>query len=229
VPNDWHPPLITYYIATTPRSGSTYFCTLLRKTNFLGYPDEFFNEAITVNAGRLQPTLINQFTHARRDGTTSNGVCGIKIMAEQFADIIGQTILDEWFPIVKWLFLRRRDKLAQAISFDKAEQTGSWSSLEEPKHAPVYSRERIDQKLLKLNEQEAFWKIFFLGKKINSMEIWYEDLLNNIPAALQSIATHIGVQPPHNSDTSRSTYFDKMSIQRDKINLRWADLYRSGE
>lgn len=230
-PADWTSPLATYFIACSPRSGSTFFCSTLHRTNFLGYPDEYFNDVVTRNAGRMDPTILNQCIHAARDGVSPNGICGIKLMIGKMPDILERIILEEWFPEPKWIWLRRRDKLAQAISYDKAQQTNSWSSFQDPEKEPSYSRESISNRIAELEENDEWWTAYSKANSIKFLEVWYEDFILDQPGTINMISHHIGAKRFAALDDAppRPSYFENISIQGDTVNAEWKRRYLSGK
>ena len=72
-------------------------------------------------------------------GTTSNGICGIKLHYYQFdalletlttgrhlAELSTAELIAAAFPNVKYIWLTRRDKARQAISYQLASTMGEW-------------------------------------------------------------------------------------------------------
>ena len=117
-----------FAICTAPRSGSNFLSQLLSSTGQLGRPLEYFN-----GPGRRyfdDPNYPDdrgmQIDRILTMGATSNGIYGLKIFAHQYDWIEGQTQWTSMLPNLRFIFLRRRDMLGQAISWARALQTGQY-------------------------------------------------------------------------------------------------------
>ena len=88
------------------------------------------------------------FSYVLQRGTTRNGVFGAKMMWNYFddfrariaalpglEDLTFNEALEEVFPRLRIIFVRRRDKVAQAVSLWKAIQTQQWRTT--PRPAPT--------------------------------------------------------------------------------------------
>lgn len=141
-------PQKTYVICTAPRSGSHLLAEALAITGVAGKPDEYF---IPNKAGKLQNEQGNianiygkKSLTAFLDlvwslGSTPNGVFGVIFHAgylptildtfrklPAYAGLTDKALLDALFHEPKFIWLRRRDKVRQAISWIKAQQIGIW-------------------------------------------------------------------------------------------------------
>jgi LPS sulfotransferase NodH len=87
------------------------------------------------------------FTYALRRGTSHNGVFGAKMMGNYFddlrdrvrelagnGDLLFTEALDRVFPDLHLVFVRRRDKVSQAVSLWRAIQTQQWRNEVDPGH-----------------------------------------------------------------------------------------------
>ena len=142
-----------YFICATPRSGSTLLCGLLTSSGVAGRPASYFNRqglhdyaqdwGITrPRDGRIDETYVRAALAA---GKPPNGVFGGRIMAESLPELIGDLAaadpgsagtdlerLSARFGRLKFVHLRRRDVVAQAVSWAKALQTHYWHADEAP-------------------------------------------------------------------------------------------------
>src|SRR5437870_4346527 len=99
---------LAYVMCATPRSGSNWLCELLRATGVAGRPDEY----LWYGDYSLQRIL--------DEGTGEDGVFGCKLMWDQ---IDGAQELLNALPGVRYLWLRRTDKVRQGISYYRALET----------------------------------------------------------------------------------------------------------
>ncbi len=141
------PAFDSYLICATPRSGSTLLCGLLESSGVAGHPASYFNRAGLVDYaddwriarprdGRIDDAYVRAALAA---GKTSNGVFGGRIMAATLPELIGDLAAADPGPAVtdvellsaqlgrlRFVHLRRRDVVAQAVSWAKALQTHFW-------------------------------------------------------------------------------------------------------
>ena len=139
----------SYIICTTPRSGSTLLCGLLKSTGVAGLPDSHFHtpsverwlESYGLNGADFatrNDTLRAIFTAAKSRGTGDTGLFGLRLQRGSFDFFMQQLALchptattdaariSAEFGRTLFIHLTREDKLDQAISRVKATQTGLW-------------------------------------------------------------------------------------------------------
>jgi LPS sulfotransferase NodH len=197
------PPHPGYFLAGLPRTGAG-IRDDLRPTDAPAYSD-----LRTVDGWRA---------HLERTfdlGTTANGVFGAKLMWNQlpdveqhaaalpeFAGLTGSELLERLFGHPRYVWMRRRDKVRQAISLWRALQTRTWR-LEHP-HAngdvPVlsYSFDGIEHMRRRLSADDEAWGRHFLRHAIDPLELIYETDVTPDPAgAVSRVLQYIGVAVPH--------------------------------
>jgi LPS sulfotransferase NodH len=91
------------------------------------------------------------FERSLRAGSTPNGVFGAKVMwmhlsdLARFAGTPRAEVLERLFPDATFVWVRRADRVRQAISLWKAMQTQVWrAEAERPTAPPFYDRAAID-------------------------------------------------------------------------------------
>lgn len=158
-------------------------------------------------------------------GTTANGVFGVNIHRNQFEDAIKRIrlylknnhskpheILSQAFPNLSYLWLKRRDKVAQAVSWHKALQSGRYVKIQNLPSESVQKPPLVefDFTAIKIHwstirNSENAWQHYFLENKIHPFVIYYEDLCANyegtIRAAIKFLALErhaFDVTPPRN-------------------------------
>jgi LPS sulfotransferase NodH len=130
--------------------------------------------------------------------------------------------LDDWFPDVRWLWLRRADRLAQAISWEIADQTRAYTSLVPAERAPMYSVAAITKRMARIEAEETAWQSFFDADAIEPLSIWYDDLTAEPAATVRSVADFIGEDlAPPKIEAQRPNPFSGMTRQRNEINADW--------
>lgn len=181
----------SYFIFAIPRSGSTFFGDILGKTNKLGYPMEhllieqlpvFFNTDLTFNE------WIRALTYY---SSTPNGFSGTKIISHLFLLILKyyrdnkpelmENLLNFFreYPII---YLKRMNKVRQAVSLLKANKSSVWHVRDNKK---ILSQEHdenltagpteIENTMLWLHLQEQSLEEFFRLTGCECRTYFYED------------------------------------------------------
>jgi LPS sulfotransferase NodH len=216
-----------YIICGTPRTGSTLLCDLLSATKTLGSPDSFYRRQIiswwaeqwnlpdpdAIGEQEFNIAYLNAVVRAGKSGTA---IFGLRLMRENLDEL--SAILDQIFPQlpsdrarlesafggILYIHLFRENKLAQAVSLVKAEQTGLWhiapdgTEIERlaPPQEPQYDFERIKHEVARLENYDAAWNSWFAEQRIVPLRVSYESLSADPAAALTRICEALGVQSP---------------------------------
>jgi LPS sulfotransferase NodH len=173
-----------------------------------------------------------------RLGTTANGVFATKLMFNQLADVeqhalavpelaglTGAELLERLFGRPGYVWIRRVDKVRQAISLWRALQTGTWRlehpAGEENPSAPEYSFDGIEHLRRRLTADDEGWARFFVSSNLEPLELHYEADIEADPAgAVASVLEHVGVSVSAGwaPDTG-------MVRQADELNEAWRAAY----
>jgi LPS sulfotransferase NodH len=217
-------PKILYFVASTRRSGSTYFCNELWRTGVLGAPMEYFNfrNVMVATISRLAVRSLDEYVRrlvALR--TSPNGVFGLQIHFDQYqfmalSDVL--SVLRNPF----WIFVRRRDVAAQAVSLAKAVQTNQWNSLNVRQAEPSYNFRLVLSCLNDILKQNAGWKRIFETKKIEPIEIVYEDFMVEPDKIVGDLLRRWKVPLEPHADIALPI----LERQSDGINAEWAERFR---
>lgn len=193
-------PTTSYFICTEPRTGGHFLGEWLRSTGIAGNPEEYFwrdNEpGFREDWGT---TTYSEFLLRALDvGSTENGVFGAKVGRgggswEHFRCRLGELkdsrdqaaadpdVLDSVFPNLHYIFLTRRNKVRQAVSWWRAIQTGVWSFEQKrsaaQKQEPEYKYDAIDHLLQEIVFREASWEEYFTQASVTPLSLTYEDMV----------------------------------------------------
>jgi LPS sulfotransferase NodH len=199
------PVRLRYLVLSQPRTGGTFLCEALERSGEAGVPAEYLNPAALLvlskrfGAVRGMP-LSRVMAELQRCRTTSNGVFGLHLHLEQL-----RKPLQTEARIVAWLgtfdrivFLYRRDKLAQAISLDRALQTSEWfrNVATDANSAPVVLRPAsLAAHVMRLFEQESTLRhgLKAIGRPV--LELDYESLDTNFAAVWPKVTAFLGISP----------------------------------
>lgn len=232
----------TILVAATHRSGSYLACDWLSQLGGLPFPEEHFNFNLQTARQELRLSEradLSQVLDALiLKRVAVHGVFTVKAMWPAFASIFAQFAQAEgdaadkfsahafkWLGRPQVLFIRRRDKVRQAVSFEIAKQTGVWRK-QKGHHFKdtdlLYSYPRILACWNQIHEDEAAWLEFFREHRLSYHEIWYEDLVaepnEQIHSALEFLA--MAVKP----GVRLESRFEKLSRG---LNRDWANRFEA--
>ncbi len=223
------------FILFTPRSGSSWFGDLLSSTLVLGEPDEFLNQDVNADivrrfAARTEVDFLNAL---ETDAASTNGVFSMEVIWGHIElsdiDLLG------YYRDARFVYLRRKDILAQAVSLLLATETGVFHSVESDAAmaqataaARLISPERAFAGIRHwwghLQNYECLTEVQFAIRDINPLRLYYEDVVDDPASTVARVCTHAEVpldttQPPNSSHTP----------VRSEINEELARLFRSGQ
>jgi LPS sulfotransferase NodH len=200
-PDGGRRPEIVYLLASVPRSGSTFLSHLLWRSGCLGAPLEYLNfdgpYAFAAKSAELQQWLWHSVLRRR---TSPNGVFGFKCFPTQLDALQGGNppLFAEVFDLIRRariIDLRRRDRIAHAISLARADMTGIWAAGQPgtPGAEARYSAEAIAAAERGIAAQSAAWDRLFKELRVEPLTLWYEETVAQPEATLQQVAAFLGV------------------------------------
>ena len=226
-----------YVLATVPRTGSSFVSHLLWQTGCLGAPLEYLNFlpsgpprfAVADPAGQTE--LWRSMLHLR---TSPNGVFGVKCFSLQLRElqrrnpdllIEAMQLLLFRGPETRVIQLRRRDRIAHAISYARAAASGVWRREQESGGAASvgYSEKAVDEARAFLDRQEADWELLFTDYGIEPLTMWYEDVEKQPEQAVQVVAAFLDVE----IDPAAALPVYQVERQSQDDSKRWHDRYRA--
>ncbi len=186
--------MLSYMIAFTMRSGSNLLCDYLTSSG-LGEPTEYFqhpfgiaNKSYYDDLG-VQPDDFKGFISNLVLQKSKRGVFGAKMAWDHknaLLDALNKDFFDDrqiidFFLNSKWIYLRRKDRFAQAISLWRAIKSGQWlsTSVVTGDIRPPYDFFGILHLLQSILTEEYLWSDYFLQSGISPLQIFYEDFIEN--------------------------------------------------
>jgi LPS sulfotransferase NodH len=177
----------------------------------------------------------------RREGEANTGVFGIRIMwssiesaAKRLARAGGANIelaqlLNATFGRILYVHVTRENKIAQAVSRLRAEQSGVWhlsadgSILEgtDKPNAVSYDQHRLAQYVSDLHADDAEWDKFFEDNSIEPLRLTYEMTTSNPQNALVQVLSALKLDPVIASSIPVATA--KMGDQKSQ---EWIERFR---
>jgi trehalose 2-sulfotransferase len=178
-----------------------------------------------VMENRLQATSPeNYFAKLLACRTSSNGVFGIKAHYHHFEEAL------DWCPSmiellspVTYIYLCRRDTIAQAVSMAKAMQTNRWTSMDADVKTDLhYDVRLISECLDEVRRQKIGWLRWFELHNITPFVLSYEDLIANAASVVSSVVNLMDVQGDERSEICPP----EVKKLGDGINIEWAARFR---
>jgi LPS sulfotransferase NodH len=202
-----------YLVCSTHRSGSYLFCETLRATGVLGRPLEYFDpqneEEFFQRVGAS--SYRGYLDHLVSEWTAIGSVFGAKLLHEylerflvklrsaiqpQEAVMKDGDLLATVFPGVKYIWLTRRNKIRQAVSYVRAWQSQAWAWHDEQVAEPRYDFQLLDAVFDKLVFQEAGWQDFFSTNEIWPLTVVYEDFVGHAEETTHKVMDFLEVPRP---------------------------------
>jgi LPS sulfotransferase NodH len=169
---------------------------------------------------------------------TDNGVLAIKIHWHQLERVLPSLrahgaqpsrpdahVLESWLPNARYVFLRRRDKLRQAISYHRALRSGIWWSIARDgrKGRPFSALDlrEIERLRRELVEQEERWRTFLRGSSRAVLEVEYEDLTRRPRATTAAVLRFLGLD----SSGAQSLRKPRLRRQADRLTRELVHAY----
>ena len=214
------------FLCFTNRSGSAYLGDILSSTGYFLPAGESFNavEVLAACQERGLRSFNEYFSYIVRRDTRSNTYI-VKVAPEQILLLIHSGILDQIIDRSAFLFLRRADELAQAVSQAIAEQNNHWT-WDLPKSVPddklVYSSKRISELLYFISYSNQCFEQFFSYSGIVPINVEYERVISQPQQELYEIVRRLGL-PSLGADLSRLRY----QRQSNEINQAWRTRFLS--
>jgi trehalose 2-sulfotransferase len=240
-----------YIICGTPRSGSTLLCDLLAGSGVAGRPNSYYRPPsiadfaeemgvpLAAGAAGFDRAYLAAVLKAGRGDT---GVFALRLMWDAVAPLSER--LDRLFPDlatdalrferafgpVTYLYLSREDKVAQAVSRLKAEQTGLWHVAADgsdrersgPPRSAVYDAERLSTFIAEVARDEAAWERWFSAQRIAPFRLTYDQLAADPRAVLARVLTALGLDAARAAGVAVRT-----SRMADAESLAWVARYEN--
>ena len=236
-------PHTSYVICAVQRSGSFLLCEALKNTGLAGLPEEYFLNGDRWEDGEWarQHGVTSRSDYLRLvfdKGTSPNGIFGTKIMwnyfpsmLERFQELPGYggrnapQLMAAMFRNLHYIWIIRRDKVRQAVSWAKAGQTDiyAWHKGESlvPKQEPTFDFTYIDKLYQLILEGEAGWQDFFEACGVQPFTVIYEELVEAYEETALRILAYLNI-PIHTQLVFGERRLQK---QADSLNEAWVEKY----
>lgn len=218
---DWEKvPAISCIICSSPRTGSGLLSNGLGDSGLAGRPAEYFGP--TEEPGFAEKwglparySLSDYLRSMARAAMTENGVTGVKLFVPYLSHLIQRAraefgiafsencLIEKCFPNPRFIFLRREDRIRQAISFMRAMRTMEFErgtacpvTSGAPGTALGLSMKKIGSYVETFARQDVQWRKFFERNHIVAYEIVYENLVAEYQPTVFGALESLGISPP---------------------------------
>jgi trehalose 2-sulfotransferase len=232
-----------------------------------GNPEEYFwDDALPAWYKRWEISTFAAFLERMLvEGTTPNGVFGVKVFAgdyledflkhvrklPQYSDLrlSVPALMSGIFPNLRCVWLTRRDKVRQAVSWWIAFQTRVWAvrnrneeratlqvlqsvrNLEAPqirRQEPGYSFEKIDSLVQEIVRREAEWQKYFTEGGIKPLTVVYEDFAQCDEATTLQILLYLGIDVPRNLGSRKRILQKQADVFSEEFVRRYLEEKKTG-
>jgi len=233
-------PATSYIIASVQRSGTHLLCSILRSTGIAGSPEEhFLSKAGETWEQRWDaPSRVAYVQQVLRQNTAADGVFGTVVMWSYFERMLQMLkeiseyknlneahLLAAVFNKPKYIWMRRRNHVEQAVSWAIACQTGLWAQKAQeksrPRAVPKFDFKVIDEWCKRIAAHDEGWANYFRENQIEPLVLFYEDVVASHRAAAESVLEFLGLPFPPGLEIPPPT----VEKQATRISEEWTARY----
>lgn len=177
------------------------------------------------------------FEYAVHRGTTPNGVFSAKMMWNYFDDFRARVreltgmeeltfnqALEQIFPNLRIVFVRRRDKVGQAVSLWRAIQTQKWRDAEDSSVGSAeaqYDYRAIKHLVDELHRWDSRWEDWFHATGREPVRVIYEEFVGARAATIGRVLDALAIAPRELNDGK-----GPMRRQSDTVSQDWVARFR---
>lgn len=157
---------------------------------------------------------------ARR--TSANGYFGLKLHDHHRRRWFGEdpAPLLAHLPNLRVIRLIREDRVAQAVSWARALQTGRWASTQGVGWPARYNARLIRSRLRAIEAAERGWNAWLARVDAPVLTLRYEDVAHDLQAATRATLDFLGVRAPFSPRDAT------LQRQADATSAQWAARFR---
>jgi LPS sulfotransferase NodH len=215
-------PSVSYLICCCERTGSTLLGDALASTGLAGRPHGYFSR-VALHNPRVRRILRqmddddNYLDKVLVAATTPNGVFGAKVHWDHFMILVAKAehlaraqsrevpasvpeLLRSPLPELRYIWLKRSNEVARAISHYRAKKTDRWhvdsrwlTDDADGAGEPDFDFDQIDAFVRAGRNDELRWRQFFRDNDIVPLELIYEELVRDIEGTVLRVLGFVGI------------------------------------
>jgi LPS sulfotransferase NodH len=214
-------PYPSVFVCFANRSGSNYLAELLASTGKMPRAREIFNVPVVLKLSKQNKAeSFRHFCEILARSYAVEGLFASKVGWQQLYFLAKARMIPEVFAAPRFIHVRRRDLLGQAISFVIAHQTGAWTSEQIAEREPVYDSVAIADQMGRIADAAARFEQFFATFGFPHLDVVYEDFVKDKAGCVSAITTWLGLGP--STIKEEETHFQR---QRNTINDQWRERF----
>jgi LPS sulfotransferase NodH len=232
--------LTSYVIASVQRSGTHMLCSLLQSTGLAGSPAEHFlsRPGETWETRWRSSSRTAYIEGVLRRNTGRNGVFGTVVMWSYFERMLqllqeiptyknvkGAELLAAVLHRPRYIWLRRRNRVEQAVSWSIACQTGVWAQKTGekmlPRAVPKFDFKVVDEWCNRIAAHETGWETYFRENQIKPLVLFYEDVAACNRGTTEHLLQFLGLPVPAAMEIAPL----EVEKQANQISEQWAAAY----
>jgi LPS sulfotransferase NodH len=228
---------MSVFICTVPRTGSQLLAHLLWRSGAVGFPNEWFWRDVMACARAAWGTTTwsEYLGRVLEEGTSATGVFAAKVMWGYMHELLVDlrrlrqydaddlAVLRSFFPDPRFVWLRRTDFVAQAVSFAKATQTSQWTAYQSATAEAKFDFQQIEDLYRVVRAHDRDWRRWFAAHGIEPYRVVYEELAAAPEQIGREVLAALGLelQPGGSLDAP-----PELTPQADAVNAAWSARYR---
>jgi trehalose 2-sulfotransferase len=229
----------SFFVCSTPRTGSTMLGNLLADTGLVGRAGEAFGEPFrrdvvpTLSRREFDDYLVRE-SERRARGTCTLGYKLHWDQVELFLYLLrlrrglrratDAEVIAAVFPEPRYVLMSREDSLAQAVSWWRSITTGKWIDGETASGEPRFDAAGIGERLRRIDAHNRAWRRWFETNGVEPFRLTYEQLVSDPSGEARRILEFVGVDVPAGFAIAPRT-----EVQADALNREWIERYRELE
>ena len=136
------------------------------------------------------------------------------------------TAIADVLPNHRWVWLTRRDKIAQAVSLSRAVQTGEWTSRDRDSSTKdiEFDYYHVLSRLMMIMINDVAWNAYFEAYNIHPYLLFYEEVFSDTQLHLRRLIEYLddGALCLNGVIDTTATF----SVQSDAVNTEWGERFR---
>lgn len=225
-----------YIVCSTPRSGTNFLKHILMSHD-MGFPSEHSPKFYPIETERdIYVTTYHSYETQIWSRTLFyshlmeliNTYKRLKGLPEDMRDI---DVFRETHPGIKFIYLHRKNRLRQSISYVKAKQSGVWElrkNAEPPNFEDyIYDKAGIDEMIKTLNRENRGWCKWFKDNEIELLGLVYEECvkfpIDTLKKCADFLEADVPISQKHLDIAMQNPLFPKK--QSDEITYMWLKKY----
>ena len=224
-------------ICCLPRTGSSLLGHMLYATGATGWPGEWFwredvdrnwkawgvsswrEYVVRVLEARTGPTGV--FCTKLMWGYLHDALFELRRLSRMYEeDDVG--VLRSVCPEPSFVWIRREDVVAQAVSWAKAAQTGQWASFQAVQAEPAFDFDQVDGLYHLARVHDGAWARWFAAHGVDPLRVVYEELSADPVGVVEDVIARLELE----RSPVRGRAPMELSRQGDAVNLDWAARYK---